>query len=388
MLAIASTCVLIVWVAVWLLPSQPHRTRERFALEPAPVDLDEVAVLIPARNEADVIDRTLAALAYQGRNLLVLVVDDESTDATAAICRGLGDALSDDDATVAPQEARFGLRIELISGQPLPRDWAGKLWALQQGLDRIDRPYTLLLDADIELDPGVIPALLQLASRNGASLVSIMATLRCVSFWERLLVPPFVFFFKLLFPFARVNADDTATAAAAGGCMLIDSSVLRSVGAFDAMRGALIDDCTLAARIKRHQHRIWLGLSHSVRSLRAYSLSDFWQMVSRTAFTQLKYSVLLLLLTSIVMLALFVAPLAAVLWQESPASTIMGALAVIAMGLAFAPIVRFYELPVLWAFTLPLASILFLAMTWSSAVNYWRGTRARWKSRAYEVADT
>jgi hopene-associated glycosyltransferase HpnB len=363
------------------LPWQPHRTRER--LEPsgdasASVDLDNVAVLIPARNEAAVIERTLVSLGRQGRGLAVVLVDDQSTDGTAAVA---------DRAAAAAASAPFGLRV--VAGAALPPGWAGKLWALEQGLAHVDRPYLLLLDADIELGAGMLVALRAQLEARDAVLVSIMAELHCETFWERLLAPPFVLFFKLLYPFALANDEASRVAAGAGGCMFLRTSVLRDVGGFAAIRGALIDDCGLAAALKK-RGRTWLGLSHAVRSHRAYGFCDFWRMVSRSAFTQLRYSALLLLATTAAMLVFFVAPVVALLAAPLAASVpaaagLLGLAALAAASLAYRPIVRFYRLPAPWALTLAAAAVLFLAMTWDSALRYWRGTRATWKNRDYET---
>ncbi|HET7133019.1 MAG TPA: glycosyltransferase, partial [Gammaproteobacteria bacterium] len=271
---------LIAWIGVLLLPWQPHRARERLEarLETGDDALADVTVLITARDEAATIGLTIAALGRQGRALDVVLVDDQSDDGTAAAAR---------EAAAAPGSPA----LRVVSGAPLAAGWAGKLWALEQGLAAIDRPFVLLLDADIELAPGMLPALLRRARESSAALVSIMAELRCVTRWEKLLSPAFVFFFKLLYPFALSNDPARRTAAAAGGCILARTAELRAIGGFAAIRGALIDDCTLAAKIKANGKRTWIGMSHSVRSLRAYpTLGDFWQMVSRTAFTQLRYS--------------------------------------------------------------------------------------------------
>lgn len=340
-------------------------------------DLGAVTVLIPARDEADVIATTLEALGAQGRNLVVVVVDDRSTDATARIAKKLA------ARGAAPSSTTSGIEIRLIAGAELPEGWSGKLWALQQGLHAVDRPYTLLLDADIQLSPGVVTSLLRHAKLTDAQLVSLMATLRCSSLWERLLVPPFVYFFKLLYPFARVNSDLYATAAAAGGCILIETSVLREVG-FAGIRGALIDDCALAGAVKSAGYKIWLGLSRSVRSRRAYlRLEDFSRMVRRTAFTQLGCSTWLLLGVTLAMLILYVVPFGALIGSSSLVGRLVAAGALAAMYLSFAPIVRFYEQNAFWTLSLPVAAVLFLFMTWGSALNYWRGTRAEWKNRAY-----
>jgi hopene-associated glycosyltransferase HpnB len=211
-----------------------------------------------------------------------------------------------------------------------------------------------------------------------------MAQLRCETFWERLLVPPFIFFFKLLYPFAAVNTPGRRTAAAAGGCILVHTAALRATGGFSAMRDALIDDCTLAGRIKRDGHAIWLGLSHDVVSVRSYpTLAGFRRMVTRTAFTQLRYSYLLLLLVCLIMLVMFAVPWLAVLLPHNVTVFAVGLAALLAMAAAYWPTVRFYGLPALWALTLPLAGGLFLAMTIESAINYSRGVRAEWKGRRY-----
>jgi hopene-associated glycosyltransferase HpnB len=259
---------------------------------------------------------------------------------------------------------------------------------LQQGLQSVDRAFVLLLDADIELAPRMLPTLQREALGRNLSLVSIMAKLNCGTFWERLLAPPFVFFFKLLYPFALANDPERRTAAAAGGCMFLRTAALKSVGGFAAVRGALIDDCALAKKLKSAGERTWLGLSHSVASAREYgALADFWRMVSRSAFTQLRYSTALLAGTTVIMAIVFLAPLAGVAaaaWGADTAS-IIAAFALAAMAAAYLPTVRFYGLPWAWALSLPLAGGLFLAMTWSSAINYWRGTRATWKNRSYET---
>jgi hopene-associated glycosyltransferase HpnB len=386
MLALAvSTVAALAWLGVLLLPSQPHRTRER--LEPPtesselPPDLGDVTVLIPARDESAHIATTLTALARQGPRLRVLVIDDESTDGTAEICTRLRASLAH-----APEPA-FALAIEVVRGAPLPAGWGGKLWALEQALARVATGFTLLLDADIELKPAMIPALLAKSRDTQAELVSVMARLNTRGIWERLLAPPFVFFFKLLYPFARVNARGTATAAAAGGCVLVATRVLKEIGGFAAIRDALIDDVRLAKRVKAARHGLWLGLSYGVVSRREYpNLAAFWRMVSRSAFNELDYSAARLFAVAVTMAVIFLGPIAAPLSSPTPGVLAASALALAAMSSAYLPIVRFYGLPWISSLTLPLAAVLFLAMTFGSAVNYWRGVRASWKSRAYAVS--
>ncbi len=381
-----SLFALLTWCTILLLPWQPHRTRERLESNTGfidePVDLDDVTVLIPARNEGAVIGRTLSALCEQGPGLEIVVIDDNSEDGTGAIAAG---AVASCERPPG-RDPRATPAVRIIQGEPLPPEWGGKLWALQQGLDQVSRRYTLLLDADIVLAPGMLATLLRKIRSGDARLVSIMARLRCEYFWERLLVPPFIFFFKLWFPFARVNDRSDTVAAAAGGCVLVETTVLRDVDAFHSIRGELIDDCALARRVKDAGRPIWLALSRSVCSTRPYrTLGEFWRMVSRTAFTQLRYSGVALLVTTAVMAVVFLAPVIILVAGGAPtgAASLIAAAAILAMAAAFLPAVRFYGLSPLWALSLPAAATLYLLMTWSSAFSYWRGTRATWKNRAY-----
>jgi hopene-associated glycosyltransferase HpnB len=373
LLLASSAFALLAWLCVLLAPVKAHCVLERLEADPAaPDDLGDVAVIIPARDEAALIGRTITALALQGRGLEVVVVDDQSSDGTRA---------------AAARAAGSSLELRIVDGQPLPEGWAGKLWALEQGLATVERSYLLLLDADIQLAPRTIPALLARARERDATLVSLMAELHCETFWERLLAPAFVFFFKLLYPFAWSNDAGHATAAAAGGCMLVRTAALRQIGGFAAIRGALIDDCTLAAALKRHRPPIWLGMTRSARSLREYAaLADFWRMVSRSAFTQLRYSKALLLIATVLMLLTLLAPVAGVAAGAAtgePRLLVIAAAAWAALAAAYWPVVSFYRLPAAWTATLPVAAALFLAMTWASAVDYWRGKGATWKTRAY-----
>src|SRR5262245_17057255 len=380
LLTLCAAAALLAWLAVLLAPWQPHRIRERLEADPAaPRDLSDVSVLIPARDEAAVIARTLAALRLQGERLEAIVVDDQSTDGTREICAAFA------------AETSSTLTASVVAGGALPSGWAGKLWALEQGFAHVHRPFTLLLDADIELAACTIPALRRRAEERSAALVSVLAELHCVSWVEKLLTPAFVLFFKLLYPFALANDSRRRTAAAAGGCMLVRTSDLRSLGGFASIRGALIDDCSLAAALKRAGGATWLGLSHSVRSLRAYGLRDFWQMVARSAFTQLRYSILLLLAVTLAMLVVLVAPPAmlvaalAAIGGPHPVPTLvpLAAAAWLAMSAVYWPVVRFYRLWPIWTLALPASAALFLAMTWDSAFAYWRGARATWKNRRY-----
>jgi hopene-associated glycosyltransferase HpnB len=389
LLLVCSALALAAWLCVLLAPHQPHRVRERLEAraDGSEDDLGTVTVIIPARDEAALIGRTIAALGSQGRGLTVIVVDDQSSDDTRGAAERAARAAKGGGLTVFEKKSVPYISLRVVDGRPLPDGWAGKLWALEQGLAVADRPYVLLLDADIELAPRTVPELLDKLRERDATLVSLMAELNGETFWERLLSPAFVFFFKLLYPFARSNDAAKPTAAAAGGCMLVRTDALRQIGGFAAIRGALIDDCTLAAALKRHRPPIWLGLTHSVRSLRPYPhLGDFWSMVARSAFTQLRYSVWLLLLATALMIVTLLVPVVGVVAGAAAADSrlaLTAGAAWLAIAAAYWPVVSFYRLPPIWAASLPLAGALFLAMTWGSAVGYWRGTRARWKARAY-----
>lgn len=359
----------IIWLAVFLLAASPWRIREVLDVdEPAPdADLSDIAVLIPARNEADTIVTTLRGLDAQGPGLKTVLVDDQSTDATS---------------TIARRAARHELHI--VAGQPLPPGWAGKLWALEQGRGHLDRPLTLLLDADIDLAPGMVAALREKMQRDQVQFVSVMAALRMHTFWEKLLMPAFVFFFRLLYPF-RLSNDPRwrRVAAAAGGCILLETRLIGDIGGFVALRSALIDDCALARLVKSRGARTWIGLTHSARSVRSYGdLGSIWDMVARSAFTQLGYSTTLLLACTLVFATAFWLPWAALSFPSTGAKVLAG-LALVTMMIAYLPTLRFYRLANAWALAMPLIGTLYLAMTWTSAIRYWRGQRSRWKDRVY-----
>lgn len=351
------------WLVLLLLPWRPWSTCESLTPAQDAVALGDVTVLIPARDEAMVLPRTLAALAKQGEGLDVIVIDDQSGDRTGDVARAAG--------------------AQVIDGASRPEGWSGKLWALEQGRRQATRPLILLLDADIALAPGMLVALLAKRSESSAALVSIMATLSTAGAWERLLVPAFVYFFKLLYPFALSNGRRTPIAAAAGGCILIERQALEEIGGFAALSGALIDDCALAAAVKGSGRRTWIGLGHGVVSHRAYTgLAPIWAMVSRTAYTQLRHSPVLLALCTALMVLAFWAPLLALPALPTwPAAIAASGLA--AMLLSYQPMLRFYGRSPFWALALPLIGTLYLAMTWSSALDSWRGKGAIWKGRSY-----
>jgi len=356
----------LMWCSILLLPWRPWRAGPCLDTAGAcpEADLADVTVLIPARNEAACIVQTLQGLAAQGKHLRVIVVDDQSTDTTVQAARQ------------APIQA-----LTVVSGTPLPAGWAGKLWALEQAYRHIDTPLTLLLDADIRLQPGLIPALRDKLRTDHLHLVSLMAVPVMNSFWERLLMPAFVYFFKLLYPFELANSTYPKIAAAAGGCLLIETRLLKEMGGFAALKNALIDDCTLARRIKSLGYKTWLGLTHSAHSLRPYQgLQGIWNMVARSAYTQLRYSPLWLAVCTLLMVLGFWVPVVG-LWQSN--GIILAITALLAMMLAYLPMLKFYHRSPAWALSLPLIGSLYLAMTWSSAIRHWCGQGAAWKGRRY-----
>ncbi|MFO7580274.1 glycosyltransferase [Nitrosomonas halophila] len=369
-LALAGT---FFWWVILLAPWQAWRTRE--LLEPnerlvgadtAARAFSEVTILIPARNEAQVIAQTLDGLLAQSHDLRIIVIDDQSDDNTAALASQKG--------------------AQVISGTSPPKGWSGKLWALQQGLREAHTRYTLLLDADITLAPGTLAALLDKAQQENLSLISLMAKLSTERFFERLLIPAFIFFFKLLYPFKLANDPASRMAAAAGGCMLVETRALRAINAFASIHDALIDDCTLAKKIKLAGFKTWIGLSHAAQSHRGYNrLGEIWNMVARTAYTQLHYSLPLLLLCSMIMTSMFwFAPMSVILSSDT-LFLVTGILAWLAMSVVYIPTLRFYRCSLLWVLTLPVIGTLYLMMTWTSAIRYWQGQRAQWKDRNYET---
>ena len=356
------------WIIILLLPWRPWSTREFLDGEPDDCndDLSDITVLIPARNEAEVIQTTLTGIKAQGRNLNVILVDDQSEDNTASL------ALE-----------TFGKNLKIVSGQPLPDGWSGKLWALQQGFQLVKTPFVLLLDADIELKPGILSKLRREMRNRKVHLISLMAYLRMISPWERLLMPAFIYFFKLLYPFRLSNSSSRRVAAAAGGCILLQTGMLEAIGGFTGLRGELIDDCALAGKVKSIGGRTWIGLTHSALSLRAYDRPGvIWNMVARTAFHQLHYSTTLLLLITGMMVLMFLMPIIGLFFPSLTAG-FAALVGFTAMMLGYIPTLKFYRLSGKWAFLMPLIGLLFLAMTWTSAIRFWLGKGAEWKGRAY-----
>jgi hopene-associated glycosyltransferase HpnB len=383
------TCLsLLAWLYLLIGRSGFWRARPRIEEERAiaPAAWPAVVAIVPARNEGEHVAaalRSLLAQDYPGR-LVILLVDDGSEDRTRAIAGRLKD------------EAPAARRLEVLAARPLPPGWTGKLWAMAEGLARAgrmapDAPYLLLTDADIAHARDGLARLVAKAEADRLDLVSLMVRLRCETSWERLLIPPFVLFFRMLYPFLAVNDPKRSPAAAAGGCMLVRRSALDGAGGLEAVRGALIDDVALARAIKHRPGggRIWLGLTSRTRSLRSYAtLAEIWAMVARTADTQLRHSLLLLAGAMVGMALAYLLPPLAILGlplHRDLAVASVGVLAWVAMSEAYLPTVRLYGLPRIWTATLPAAAALYMAMSVDSAIRHRRGVGSSWKGREYPL---
>jgi hopene-associated glycosyltransferase HpnB len=373
------------WIYLLVLHGNFWRAGPRLDFEATPAPRaggwPPVVAVVPARNEADVIARSLASLLsqdYPGPFSIVLV-DDRSDDDTAALARR------------AAKDLGAAERLAVVASAPLPPEWTGKTWAASQGVGRAqdlvpDARYLWLTDADIRHDRRELRALVAKAEADGLDLASVMVLLSRQGFWDRLLIPAFVFFFQKLYPFAWVNEPGRRTAAAAGGSMLVRRSALERAGGLAAIRGAIIDDCALARNIKRGGP-IWLGLTEGTRSLRRYrGLADIWAMVSRSAYTQLNRSPLLLGLTILGMALLYLVPpaagIAGVLAQNA-AAAVLGVLGWLIMAATYRPTLRLYREPIGMALLLPVAALLYCGMTLESAWRHWHGKGGGWKGRTY-----
>jgi hopene-associated glycosyltransferase HpnB len=358
---------LIVWLGLVFGHGGFWRTRERdTAACPEPALWPEIVAVVPARNEAEVIARSIGSLLAQDYPgpFRIILVDDGSSDGTAAIARATGDA-----------------RLTILSGAALPAEWTGKLWAVSQGVAEAGSPsYLWLTDADIEHAPDTLRTLAARAEAKGLTLVSLMAKLRCDSVAERALVPAFVFFFQMLYPFARVNRQG-GIGAAAGGCMLVRADALARAGGIAAIRGALIDDCAFGALMKRHG-RIWIGLTDRSRSIRPYPrFGDIAAMIARSAYAQLHYSPLLLVGTLAGLGLVYAAPPLLALFAHGYARA-AGIGAWILMALSFQPMLHFYRRSPLWGIALPGIAAFYAGCTLLSAWAYRQGRGGMWKGRA------
>lgn len=364
--------VLAIWIGLAATGFWRTDQRDDTAPRTTPGRWPEVVAVVPARDEADVIARSIGSLAAQDYpgHFRILLVDDDSGDGTAAVARATG---SD--------------RLEVLTGQALPRGWTGKLWALSQGIARAGQPrYLWLTDADIEHAPDTLRTLVGIAEAGDRKLVSFMAKLHCGNMAERALIPAFVWFFQLLYPFAKVNRPGR-TAGAAGGCVLVRRDALEAAGGIGAIRGALIDDCTLGRVIKR-QGPIWLGLTNRSRSIRPYpDTAAIGRMISRSAYAQLHYSPLLLVGTVIGMGLVYLAPVWLALFGQGLAR--WGGLAAwLLMGALFQPMLTYYRRSPLWGLAVPAIAAFYSGCTLLSAWQHVRGRGGMWKGRAQAALES
>jgi hopene-associated glycosyltransferase HpnB len=380
---IAWTAVGSLTVWLWLLLGQGlfWRTDQRLPprAEPARGQWPYVVVIVPARDEAAVLASSLPSLLTQDYpgGAEVILVDDGSSDGTGKLARTLSYQYE-------------GLPLTVLSpGEPRP-GWTGKLWAVRYGIElaRASSPeYLLLTDADIAHEPDSLRELVAAAQGGGFDLVSLMARLRVDSNWERLLVPAFVYFFAQLYPFRWVNRARGRTAAAAGGCVLLRTEAAVRARVPESIRGAVIDDVSLARAVRRTGGRIWLGLAERVDSVRPYPhLGDLWRMVSRSAYAQLRHNPLLLLGTVAGLALVYLVPpyaLATGLLTGDAAAGWAGLAAWAVMAGTYLPMLRYYRQTAALAPLLPFTALLYALMTVDSAVQHYRGRGAAWKGRTY-----
>jgi len=413
-----SSASLVAWAALlffrglfwlpgpWLEPARSVAPIRSEVAESA--DHPDVHVIVPARNEADVLEETISGLRmqrYAGR-ITITVVDDQSTDGTHELLEQLTVVSVTEHAVPSDDRTNRVAPLRIVDGQPLPSGWAGKVWAMHQGWRDVgarrtasgdDTSYVLFTDADIHLGPDLVEHLVRRAITGNRDMVSVMAHLRLDSFWDRLLIPAFVYFFAKLYPFRWVALPSRQTSAAAGGCTLVRAAALDEIGGPEAIASALIDDCALARAIfeRRGGGRLWLGMSRtsSVRSTRRYGrLSHLWNMVSRSAFHQLKYSLLLLVGTVLGMLLIYGIPPASAIIAllsmsrgASPpiAGWLPGLIAWAIMTGSYLPILRVYRVRPWMALLLPAGAGMYTAMTITSAFRTWAGRGGAWKGRTY-----
>jgi hopene-associated glycosyltransferase HpnB len=359
----------------WLSDEREESEQGRYR---APDIWPRVTAVIPARNEADMLPVSLKSLVeqdYPGEFSIVLI-DDQSTDGTADVARAIA--------------TRSNRNVTIVDGATLPPRWTGKVWAMHQGIGAASSSapppdYLLLTDADIGYRPDVLRSLVVSAAANGRAMTSVMAKLKCESLAERCFVPAFIFFFQMLYPFRKVNRRTDRTAAAAGGCMLVERTALERAGGIGAIRGALIDDCALGKLLKT-QGPVWLGLSDRVVSLRDYpAFDDIHRMVARSAYAQLQYSPVLLAATVLAMTVIYISPPALAVLASYPANMLATA-AYLMMALSYLPTLRFYNRSPLWSFALPLIAMAYVGFTLDSAYQHMRGRGGLWKGRVQAEA--
>ena len=366
---------LLIWIYLLAGRGAFWRVSKSLAREiPQITPLKRVVAVIPARNEAAYIGETIASLLHQDfpAPLHIVVIDDGSTDRTAEL------------AWAAAERAGKRAQLTLITGKPLPAGWTGKLWAVAQGVthaETLEPDYLLLSDADIRHGRHSVAGLVSTAESGAYDLASHMVKLTCLTTAEKALIPAFVFFFLKLYPPAWIHSEQSKTAGAAGGCILIRLEALRRIGGIAAIRHEMIDDCALARAVKHSGGRIWMALTDETESTRSYGgFAEIGRMISRTAFNQLRHSGLLLAAAITGPFFTYLLP-PLLLFTRREIPTALGAAAWLLMSLSYLPMVRFYRRSPGWAFALPLIATFYLGATIHSAVQYWRGHGGEWKGR-------
>ncbi len=342
--------------------------------------LGKVCVIIPARNEENTIQRTLNSVKNQKfKNLEIVVVNDNSDDRTALIVKKFQKSFK---------------RLKLLNGKKLPKNWVGKTWALKQGVDyanKKDFTYYLFMDSDIVLKKNLLKNVVFSLEQNGYLMISLMAKLNCRSFWEKILIPPFIYFFQKLYPFDLVNKKHSNVAAAAGGFIFCQAFIFKKENLYNQIKSKLIDDCNVA-KLFKEKGEIWLGLTNEVVSRREYyNLKSIWRMVSRTAFEQLSYSIILLFLSLIGLIFIYIFPSLLILFGllilDSNKFTIdlflINFFSLVIMVIVFIPTLHFYKMKSYFALTLPISACFYSLMTLSSAINYFLSGGNVWKGRKY-----
>jgi len=338
-------------------------------------DWPRVVAIVPARNEARTISEAVSSLAKQDYpgEFSIIVIDDHSEDGSAAL------------AQQAANEFGASQRVKIHVASPLAPGWTGKLWALNEGIQlaaNYSAEFFWFTDADIEHAPDTLRRLVSRAEKESLDLVSLMVLLQAKTLPERLLIPPFLYFFLMLYPPRWIADPNASTAGAAGGCILLRRNVLAPIGGIASIRAEVIDDCALARAVKRRGGKIWMGLTRASVSLRSYgTFAEIRDLIARTAFTQLHYSFLLLIVTLIGLCATYLLAWIAFFTLEDP-GWLLASTAISIMTATYGATVRFYGLPWLWALTLPFAAVFYGYATFLSALRYWLGRGGQWKGRA------
>ena len=335
----------------------------------------KICVIIPARNEEKYIEETLQSIKNQKiPTLHTLVVNDNSTDNTKKVLENFKKSYKN---------------LKILNGQKLPQGWVGKVWALKQGVDEANKrnfEYLLFIDSDIYLDKGVVTKSVHFLEDKNLVMFSLMAKLNSKYFWEKLLIPPFIFFFKKLFPFGRVNDPKDKISAAAGGFILCKSQIFKQQNWYENIQNKVIDDCNIAKFVKK-EGTIWLGLTNLVKSRRTYkNLDEIWKMVSRTAFEQLNFSIIILLICCLGMFLIYLTPyiiLTISFFYLEKNLMLINLLTIFLMTIVFIPTMKFYKVDQKYLAFIPLFSSLYIMMTCSSAKNYYSKKGNKWKGRSY-----